>query len=446
MAVPGGTVWEVRTAGNDTNGGGFVAGASGSDYSQQDNKNTVGSDISTTDGVANGTTTFTSATANFGTTIVGNIVYIAGGSGAIAAGWYHVSARASTTSITLDRAISASTGMTLNIGGALASMGAAGISAQSGNTIYIKSGTYLITTNSGNVANGCLSKSSTDVSVLGYGSSRNDYGTKPILRASAITTFTLIATGQSNTRVENLSLDGADAVASRGVNLSGGLLFKCYAEDFSNSAFFSSNFVTAIQCEATSCTGTALFSGIACVDCIARDSSFTGFGGNVQKYTRCIAYNLSGGSTDGFNFGTSDGILTNCVAYNCGRDGFRQVSGAQNLFEDCVAEGNAGIGFDLVNTTNVIMINCAGYNNTGGNTSFGTARNQLNSGFVTGSSSFFTNPGSGDFSLNNTAGGGAALKGTGYPGAMPGGLTTGYLDIGVAQSQAAAASGAVSFV
>ena len=52
MALSANSVFEVRTAGNDTNGGGFVTGAAGTDYSQQDAKNTAGSDISTTDAVA----------------------------------------------------------------------------------------------------------------------------------------------------------------------------------------------------------------------------------------------------------------------------------------------------------------------------------------------------------------------------------------------------------
>lgn len=34
MALSSATVFEVRTTGADTNGGGFVAGAAGTDYSQ----------------------------------------------------------------------------------------------------------------------------------------------------------------------------------------------------------------------------------------------------------------------------------------------------------------------------------------------------------------------------------------------------------------------------
>jgi len=46
----------------------------------------------------------------------------------------------------------------------------------------------------------------------------------------------------------------------------------------------------------------------------------------------------------------------------------------------------------------------------------------------------FTSAGTGDYSLNSTAGGGAACKGAGFPGVFPGGLSTGHADIGAVQS------------
>src|SRR5689334_4033214 len=104
MALSANTVWEIQTGGNDANGGGFVTGASGTDYSQTATKRTAtGSDDSTTDAVANGTTTLTSATANFTTEIVGNIICLSGGSGSLTKGWYQVASRTNATTIVLDR-------------------------------------------------------------------------------------------------------------------------------------------------------------------------------------------------------------------------------------------------------------------------------------------------------------------------------------------------------
>src|SRR6266851_651165 len=123
MALNSNCVFEVRTAGTDTNGGGFksTAPVGSTDYSQQDAKNTVGNNISTTDAVAAGTTTITSATASFTSAIVGNVVYLTGGTGTIAAQWREVLTFVNVTTVTIDASIAVSTGMTMNIGGALAS-------------------------------------------------------------------------------------------------------------------------------------------------------------------------------------------------------------------------------------------------------------------------------------------------------------------------------------
>src|SRR5580658_5068799 len=175
MALPAGSVWEVRpTVGSDTNGGGFVTGSSGTDYSQANSKNTVGSDISTTDGVGNGTTTWTSATGNFSTAIVGNIIYLSGSG--ITTGWYQVTARGSATSITLDRSPGTGTGATMNIGGALATVAQAYTNSVPSNTVYVKAtGSYTVTTA---LVISLQSNSSpgNPFSIIGYTSTRGDNG------------------------------------------------------------------------------------------------------------------------------------------------------------------------------------------------------------------------------------------------------------------------------
>jgi Right handed beta helix region len=83
--------------------------------------------------------------------------------------------------------------------------------------------------------------------------------------------------------------------------------------------------------------------------------------------------------------------------------------------------------------------NCAFYSTTSGQIQAGLT--SLLTNCVTLSASPFTNPGSADFSLNATAGGGAACKAVGYPTAWLGLTTPNYLDIGAIQAQAAAAGG-----
>lgn len=431
MAISANTVWEVRTAGNDTNGAGFVTGAAGTDYSQQNAKNTVGADISTTDGVANGTTTFTSATANFGTTIVGNIIYVAGGTGAITGTWRQVTARASTTSITLDASVAASTGMTLNIGGALLSVGVLGNSIVASNIAYIKSGAYSITSASTGVAGGCFTTSAI-ISIQGYNLTRGDFGTAPVFTASGINTFTVFTLSGNDSEMSNAVVDGAGLTSSRGFNLGRATAYKLTGKNCTNGGIANPNGITILGAATGCSTIAALVSNVA-VGCEAYSNTVLGL--SAGRNINCISYNNSGAASDGFNISGATVMYDGCVAYNNGRDGFRGVSGNGGFSLtaiNCIAESNAGIGYNKGSNNNFDLINCGQYNNTGGNNSIGLG---LNVNTVTALSSFFVAAASGNFALNNTASAGAAARAAGIPGVYPSGLTTGYQDIGGAQHQ-----------
>lgn len=441
MSLSANSVFEVRTAGNDTNGGGFVTGASGTDYSQQDSKNTVGSDISTTDAVANGTTTITSATANFGTTIIGNIIYLEGGTGALAAGWYQVTARASATSITVDRTVAAGTGITMNIGGALASLGmAGGVGLVSGNIIYIKAGTYSITSASTNISGGCFS-SSVLVVIQGYQTTRNDLGTAPLLQASGISTFTLISSTNGDSSLYNIDVDGASLTSSRGI-AARGVVYKCSAINCTNNGFFESTSTLFLRCTATGCSTQPAFLNGFCIFCIAYNNTVTGFSQNTASrgYCFCIADSNSGASSDGFFIDGAGDFILGCDAYNNGRDGIRLNEDAVSAI-NCICETNAGNGIILpAAQDSVLLLNNATFNNSSGGIDVGTGKGVLNIGAVAGSSSFFTDAPNQDFSLNNVANGGALARATGYPGTLPIG-GTGYLDIGALQHLEIASGG-----
>lgn len=447
MALSANTVVEVRTAGNDTNGGAFVTGASGTDYSQQDNKNTVGSDISTTDAVANGTTTITSATANFGTTIIGNIIYLQGGTGGLAEGWYQVTARTNTTTITVDRTVATGTGITMNIGGALASPGmAGGIGVVAGNSVWIKSGTYTITSASTNISNGCVSFS-VQIFVEGYNSTRGDLGTPPLLQASGISTFVIFTASQVRSSVRNIRVDGADLTSSRGFAIRA-LGYLLIAENCTNSGFAGSSEILCISCVATGCSTQAAFAsqtGGIFSYCIAYDNTITGFSlaNSGARALFCLSFGNSGASSDGFSMANVNTSAINCVAYNNGRDGFR-ISDSGSVFSS-IAQENAGVGFNITgaNAVGIQLLNNAGYDNTGGNTAGTTAKGVRNDGFVTGFAPFFTNAAGNDFTLDDNPFGGGSARAAGFPGTLtPGG--TGYLDIGVLQHQDPAGSGGES--
>jgi hypothetical protein len=446
VAIAALAVWEIRTTGNDTNGGAFVTGAAGTDYSQQDAANAGASDKSTTDAVANGTTTITSATANFGTTIVGNVIYLQGGTGSLAATRRQVTARASTTSITVDASVAAGTGITMNIGGALASPGECGRNLASGNTIWIKAGTYTVTSASTNISSGCFSKTTQDLYAEGYQTTRGDLGTRPLIKADGvITAFTLWAMGSNDGYVNNINFDGNSRTTSNGATSSGAAMVNCNFLNCTNTGFSGGTRSWIYNCYATGCgTQAAISSNGVVVNCVATGNTSTGFTspGTLSNvvFLNCLSYNNTGASSDGFAFvsGESNACI-NCTSYGNGRDGFRNLSTGA-LYLNCIAEGNTGTGFNTSGTpAGNRYLNCATYNNAAG-FSLGAGVGNVNIGNITGSASFFTNAAGADFSLNNTAGGGALLLGTGLPGALPVG-GTGYMDIGALQSSAGVAGG-----
>lgn len=434
MALSGSTVWEVRTAGTDTNGGGFVTGSGGTDYSQQDSKNTVGTDISTTDGVANGTTTFTSATANFGASIVGNIIFVSGGTGAIAAQWRQVTARASSTSITLDVLIAASTGMTVNIGGALLSPAVAVSVAIASNVIWIKSGTYTISSGSSNVANGVISGTAANMRVEGYGSARGDLGTAPVLQASGIASVTLVIWGANlDTILRNITVDGQSLTAIKGFTVARGVFYKLTAKNCLNTGIGGAANAIVISCVATGCN-------LGIVGCSGHINceTYSNTGSGIQLTAtsgyadNCLSYNNSGASSDGIQITGQSVTAVNCTCYGNGRDGVRSAGNNTSVINS-VGESNVGFGINLANVSSS-AIYCATFGNGGGSVNLAGA-NSVALNNVTGSSSFFVNAAGTNFALNNTAGAGAVCRAAAAPGTFPSGTTTSYHDIGAAQHQ-----------
>lgn len=450
MAISAATVWEVRTAGNDTNGGGFVTGASGTDYSQNNTKRTAtGTDDSTTDAVANGTTTITSATANFQASIVGNIIYLQGGTGGLAAGWYQVTVRTNATTITVDRTVAAGTGITMNIGGALASIGMiGGTSIVSGNRVWVKAGTYTITSATTNISGGCLSLATQTVYIEGYNAARGDMGTKPLIQADGvITTFTFIQHGTNGPQyIRNMKFDGNNRTLSRGL-VPRGSIYYCEFVNFTNAGIQDTIgfHVEAFNCSATGCSSVAPFLSVNCIDCYSFANSVTGFSSATVDcyFVRCISDSNTGATTDGFftSASTEKSMFINCVAYNNGRHGFFIGGTRTNLAINCIAEANANTGYIHSTNNEIGFYNCAAYNNTTANFTLGTDVGSFNVGSVIGTGSFFTNAVGHDFTLNNTASAGAAARAAGIPGSITNLSVVGYVDIGALQHQDAGGGG-----
>lgn len=447
MAIPSATVWEVRTGGSDTNGGGFVAGGSGTDYSQQDT-----AQVSVTDAVANGSTTVTSATASFTSAHVDNIAYIG-------SAWYRIVSRTSATAIVVDRTISTATGLTLKIGGALASPGQAAANKVAGNTVFIKYGTYTLTTSTANTSGGPINDStggvdgSAGAGFWGYDTTRSRFNTdanRPTISAGSVTSLSngilYLTFGYVPGSCGNLIVDGNNGAGNNGLtnNSTGVNVWRIHAANCKASGFYNPGTGIYRLCSATGCSSQGAFRNYnngrgTYIGCHAYANTAAGFEGDgYGMFIRCFSSANTGASTDGFNFSVivTDQIMhtINCVSHNNGRHGFNfgGTNRAQSA-SGCIATSNASYGFSTSGSSTCVVIDrCATYNNTSG--AFQNIDSSMQLNCVTLSGDPFTNAASNDFSIDNTSGEGAALRGIGIR-LSPSISSTDYTDIGGVQHQ-----------
>jgi hypothetical protein len=344
MALNTAVTWEVRTTGNNSNGGGFRTGASGTDRSQQDAAHAVLS----TSSVIHSTTTQVNVAAGDHTVSaqdVGNIVQITGGTAT--PGFYEITvADVANNRWTLDRS-AGTAGQTVvaRMGGALANLGVLGGVLVSGNQVFVKAGTYAITSATANVVGGCFSTAA-NLLLEGYQATRGDLGTKPILQASGISSFTVITATSARVVIRNIEVDCASLATSRAFNCRG-IGERLKASNCTNSGFVETTNVKWIRCEAVGCSTASAFLSGDFLWCVARDGSAPGFTlGLGNSAIGCIAEQLSGASTDGFT-GTQPGtLISGCVAYAIDRDGFRLLEEGQYI-ENSIAEDCIGVGFNV---------------------------------------------------------------------------------------------------
>ena len=459
-ALPSTTVWEVRpTVGSNTNGGGFVTGSAGTDWSQQN-----AAQYSLVNGVANGTTLV--ATISAAADMVGNIAYIAGGTGSITAGWYQVVSEVLGVSITVDRAtgLTTGTGVTINIGGALSTIAQANSNASANNVVWIKAtGTYTVTT-AMSVTNN--SGAGLPLSFIGYTSTRGDNG--QITWTTATNSVDLVTfTASNNTLFQNILFSstagtpgngfhalssGTDSTSVYLINskISGvlnGVLGNFTAESAFNGLYILYSRITACTNIGVENTGGVVFFASE-IDNNANDganwlgivrgnvstawsianSVFYKNGGNgvnisVSSLGQAINPMLIVNQSD-FSTNTDSGILTTNNA--------SPVAIITNSIFD--ANGTYGVSGSSGSATLQFLFNSNAF------FSNGTAQTQnilASPSTITLSASPYVSVGS-NFALNSTAGGGGLLRGLGFPGIMPAG--TGFASVGALQPSTGAAA------
>lgn len=482
-AISSNTAWEVRTVSSDTNGGGFVAGATGTDMSQFNNKNAAACsscqsstiNISTTDAVANGTTTITSATGNFSAAIVGNIVEFSGGTGSITAVWKQVTAFTNSTTITIDSSIAASTGMTMNIGGALATIGKALAVMTTSNIVFVKAtATYSITANLTlpNGANQTPSNSSPPNQVIGYTSTRTDAGQATVQLSTNTGLTAFDGTNSGGWVLANFVIDCNSLGTSKGIRFNANsvgrnlLIKNCVtngAVDFGQSG--SRIMDSEITANSSSGAGAGVVqsnaSSTTIERCYIHDNTSSGIviaGTGAMVWFNVIANNTGASSEGVIVNNTGLNLVLNNTIYNNGQDGVQvnnsQALGANSTIKNNLLISNGRYGLNGFNSGagwgkfpqwdgNAYFGNTTAARNnaddTGTTNAINGANPYSNTLDVTLTGSPFTNAAGHDFTLNSTAGAGAAAKGTATPGAMPGLSQTGSMSFGAFQPSTAAA-------
>ena len=462
MALSATTVWEVQTGGSDTNGGGFKTGASGTDWTQQ-----TAAQYSVTDAVTNGTTTITSATASFGTDVVGNVLYIAGGTGSIVAARYEIVSRTNSTTIVVDRStgLSAGTGATLKIGGALQTLATLEASNVAGNKAWIKSGTYTLTSK----VTLAITGDATNGSVLwqGYQTTRGDNtGTQPDITSST-SALTLFESGLMAARkFKNIKFSHTGA--SRGIGFDStagpqypiffdGCLFDGLATAVKCDNLGASNYgeVNLFGCRIINSTSAGLKATSGLVDsCIISDGSSVGVlvgarGSIIAGQISFVNTIIESNASHGISLGSCDRSpvdVQGCVFHNNTGDGIGSNAGTTGVLEvkNSIFTSNGGYGINVSaqSNRNAVYESNAFKSNTSG--SYGT-NTTAGTGDITLTVDPFTDAANQDFTLNATAGGGADLKSLALPTTMPFGVTTTNKNIGVAQNAySAGGSGGLS--
>lgn len=488
------TVWEVESGGNDVNGAGFVTGSSGTDMSQFPNKNAASCtscqsatiNISTTDAVCAGTTTLTSVTANFSAAIVGNIIHLNGGSGSLTAVWKEVTVFTSSTTVTIDSSCATGTGITMNIGGALATpnQAALNMALTDGAGAWIKAATYSITTN---IVPGFGGANGGVPFFTGYQTSRGDLQTSncftatcPIFQAAA-------------------GLGGADNAILRFVSsptgvIASNLILDCNNQSHTSGLRFASTWESVYNMWAENCSDSAIdveSLGEVCDRCTTTNSPAAGIaggspsvsavhiagGGSIEltnsallgsTVNSAIALNgacygtyhdvtissFTGTTADAVQCATMEGVtqLLNFSIYNVTRHAFHfsrtaTVDQRSLLIRNAVISKIGGYCFIEDGTLTVrSQFNENDHNfcdtttlGPGGGSPLGFYNGfPAGPGDVTLTAGPFTLPGSNNFALNGTAGGGAAVKGLGFPGVISSG--TGSTDGGTIQSAGSSAT------
>ncbi len=462
MAISVNTVWECRQGlGSDSNGGAFVAGAAGTDRSQQNAAQVVINNSTITTSITANVITFT---AGYTPTAadVGNLVKMTAGTN-VTVGWYQITAQTATTwTVTGTVALPTSgttTNATGNMGGALLTLATLASAMISQNIGWCK-GAFTSTATT-TFAQSTTPSGVPPLRVVGYGTTRGDTGHATLTLQTNINLTGLLSSG-GGVRFENFDVDCAGLGNSIGINTQGlySMVLNCKVSNFTFKGILMTGAASeALFCEVTAGTSAASWAmalgtpDTKCANCHIHDNACSGVvGGNNCNIVNCLIVNNTGATSDGVRI-DYDSIVEGNTIHGNGRYGMQLTSSTQTAitwFNNLIS-GNGTAGAFSATPALPAAPEYDGngyYNNGAGGTVHRTNLDSVAGIYVLNpytnihdvilTASPYVGPTTGgataNFGLNTTAGGGAACRGAGVFNTWPGmTATVGKADLGAVQ-------------
>ncbi len=422
-----------------------TGGTWGIDYSR---KTTPG--ISYTDAVIDATTNtkFTSVGNPVGPHIVGNVLAVTAGTG-----WtvqLVQVASVSGTTATCNAALGATSSIAgvAGLGGSLATPGKAMSFSSTVNKVHtfvLGPATYTLSS-SNNVAGGRLTLNNGGT-VCGYVTNRYPWNTdttnRPIFQSNS-NTYSLITAGGGNMGLWSVDFENGNSNTAivgydDGSNATQDIVWNCKFNALSVAVKMGSTSILD-HCWINACT-----SATTCItaqtttmirNCVFTSNTLVQIG--AQYAYGCIFYN-NGWNASGMMQGML--LVERCLLHsNNGSGGFGvfQIVGPM---ANCILWNNTGTSSQAYKAGNTFYDymnnNAFGSNTSDYDVTVMAAGNRVTNKIVL-TADPCTAASSGDFSINNVAGGGALLRGLGFPVTFANGLTTNSLDVGPAQHVATA--------
>ena len=420
MSLPSSQVWEIRTdTGLDTNGGGYDPVIGTSDYTYP-----TSSPISYTDLVIQATATnVSSAIRPFVAADVGNTLNVTGGTGFTVARYSVRSVAGGIATLDIACGTAASTGGAGKLGGALATLAIAlsttATSPTQGNTVWMRSnGTFHdlgggVTMGFGNTVMGGAGF------LLGYGTVRGDSGIPTLRQTLSLGTNNAITLSGNGYVLRGLIVDAqGTSGGSSSTVYSGNAYHKLERVKAINAsgggACLSTYTSTLYMCEVSGGFGQGILGNTQMYNCYIHDLPKQAVSLNQSGLMfRCIVANIGADAVGG-----DVPFMINCTVDNITGNGVKatnQASGISNwqmrgnIFSRCSGYGMLNSSGALVFAPTAMLDNNAFYSCTSGNRgNFGITY----SNDVTLSAMPFVSAATGNYNINNAAGGGALLRGT----------------------------------